>query len=98
MKFNHSFNVEMLLKHNEFLIEGDIDSENEDDQPFIAVLNNTQTFQTDLCVVCMEYIPNVLFCECGHICLCESCIGASIEKYKCPVCKHPNTIRRVLKH
>ena len=97
MKFTDSFNVEILLKRDEFLIKEDSDSENEEEQLFIAVLNNTQTFQTDLCVACMEYIPNVLFCECGHISLCESCIDVSIEKYKCPVCKHPNTIRRVLK-
>ena len=65
MKFTDSFNVEILLKRNEVLIEedSDSDSENEEEQPFIAVLNNTQTFQTDLCVACMElmyYSANVV--------------------------------------
>ena len=37
--------------------------------------------------------PNVLFCTCGHLCLCEEC-----DKVKslntCPVCKTESTNKR----
>ena len=36
-------------------------------------INNYKTFRQETCVICIERIPNVLFCNCGHICVCEEC-------------------------
>ena len=32
-----------------------------------------QTFKSNECVKCLIKEPNILFCNCGHLCLCEEC-------------------------
>ena len=88
MKFTKRFNAYILIK--------DIDTDDEDDEmPIIKNININKTFKLDECVICMEYIPNVLFCECGHICLCEKCI--EIKQFdRCPICKTDITILRII--
>ena len=49
----------------------------------------------DECVVCMECKPTVLFCDCGHICLCEKCIEIK-QLNRCPICKTDITILRII--
>ena len=56
-------------------------------------INDLRTFKIEQCVICLENIPNVLFCNCGHICVCESCI---MKFNNCPVCKKENTILRII--
>ena len=37
-------------------------------------------------LLCLKEKSNILFCKCGHICICKKCK----EKYKpksCPICK-----------
>ena len=48
--------------------------------------NNNKTFKTEECLVCTENKPNVLFCGCGHISMCEECL-TYYESYKCPSVK-----------
>ena len=59
------------------------------------IINSSQCFKSDRCVICLTNPPNVLFCNCGHICFCSEC-----EKLKnsnrCPICKIYNKIIRVL--
>ena len=59
------------------------------------IINSSQCFKSDRCVICLTNTPNVLFCNCGHICFCSEC-----EKLKysnlCPICKTENKIIRVL--
>ena len=59
------------------------------------IINSTQIFKSEECVICLTNPPNVLFCNCGHIAICIEC-----EKLKdsnaCPVCKTENTILRVI--
>ena len=58
-------------------------------------INKIKTFKTDECVICLENKNNVLFCNCGHICVCKKCV--EIERLtKCPVCKTKNTILRII--
>ena len=46
----------------------------------------SKSFKSDECVICLTIPPNVLFCNCGHLCLCEECDKVkSLEN--CPVCK-----------
>ena len=70
---------------------------NDSDVPLVMIqnINAEKTFKIDECVVCMECISNVLFCECGHICLCEKCI--EIKQFnRCPICKTDITILRII--
>ena len=58
-------------------------------------INTDKFFKLDECVICLTNLPNILFCNCGHLCLCVEC-----DKTKslnvCPVCKFENTIKRNL--
>ena len=54
-----------------------------------------KTFKSDQCVICLEEEPKVLFCNCGHICICEKC--ATHRYDNCPDCKKENTILRIIK-
>ena len=62
-------------------------------EPIINV--GKKSFKYDECIICLTNLPNVLFCDCGHLCLCEEC-----DKMKslntCPVCKTENTIKRII--
>ena len=53
-----------------------------------------KTFKSDQCVICLEKKPKVLFCNCGHICICEKCVFNRFDN--CPVCKKENTILRII--
>ena len=59
------------------------------------VINVTKTFKTEECVICIENGPNILFCNCGHLCICNNCLEFK-KLSKCPVCKTENTILRVI--
>ena len=58
-------------------------------------INAVQTFKCNECVICLTNQPNVLFCNCGHMCICEECDRVkSLET--CPVCKTKSTIKRLV--
>ena len=61
---------------------------------FPTLINNYKTFKSDQCVICLEKEPKVLFCNCGHICICEKCVFNRFDN--CPVCKKENTILRII--
>ena len=58
-------------------------------------INVEKCFKYDECIICLTNLPNVLFCNCGHIAICEEC-----EKMKslnaCPICKTKITIKRMV--
>ena len=59
------------------------------------IINASQTFKSEECVICLTNPPNVLFCNCGHIAICSEC--EKIEEFnKCPICKIKNKIIRIL--
>ena len=61
----------------------------------IKIINESQTFKSVECVICLTNPPNVLFCNCGHIAICSDC--EKIEEFnKCPICKTENEIIRIL--
>ena len=39
----------------------------------VKVINIDKTFKTEECVICLSTKPNILFCNCGHICICYEC-------------------------
>jgi len=49
--------------------------------------------ENDVCSICYEYLPNVLFIPCAHQVTCSGCVNKmSPEKrpttLKCPICQH----------
>ena len=61
---------------------------------FHASVNKYKIFKSKECVICLEKEPKVLFCDCGHICICEKCVFNRFDN--CPVCKKENTILRII--
>ena len=89
--FSDYFSVELVIIVDEDY--DDEDDDNEEDEPLI--INEVKTYKSDECVICLENKNNVLFCNCGHICVCEKCIEIK-RLTKCPVCKTENTILRII--
>ena len=58
-------------------------------------INTNKTFKTEECLICTENKPNVLFCGCGHLSMCEKCLRY-YESYKYPVCKNINKNIRII--
>ena len=58
-------------------------------------INTHKTFKTEECLICTENIPNVIFCGCGHLCVCDECVK-TYQSYKCPMCKHINKNIRII--
>ena len=56
-------------------------------------LNTIRTFKDEDCVICINTKPNILFCDCGHTCICEECYIA-LEDNKCPKCRSKNKVIR----
>ena len=77
----------------------DIEDEQEPEEEYIQnearIINSSQSFKSDECVICLTNPPNVLFCNCGHLCLCSECERKKISN-KCPICKTENEIIRTL--
>ena len=59
------------------------------------IINSSLSFKSNECVICLTNPPNVLFCNCGHLCLCSECERKKISN-KCPICKTENEIIRKL--
>ena len=60
-------------------------------------INKEKIFYSDHCIICSDLKPVVLFCNCGHLCICNRCWLLMIDKkYCCPICREVNTIVREL--
>ena len=59
------------------------------------IINSTQTFNSKECIICLTNPPQVLFCNCGHLCYCSECEKLKTSN-KCPICKTENEIIRML--
>ena len=69
-------------------------SSSEDEDEKISI-NDLKTFKSNECVICLEKESNILFCNCGYICICNICIEVK-KLSKCPICKTENTILRII--
>ena len=71
------------------------DSDDSDDEEKEELsINDFKTFKLEQCIVCLEEEPKVLFCNCGHLCICKKCLVRRFDN--CPVCKKENTILRII--
>ena len=59
------------------------------------IINPTKTFKSDECIICLTNKPNILFCNCGHLCYCVNCYKIKTLS-TCPICKTNNEIIRTL--
>ena len=84
------FRVEITLDRHLENIVANYPSEDE-----AININEIKTYKINECVICLENKANVLFCNCGHICVCEKCIEIK-RLTKCPVCKTENTTLRII--
>ena len=66
---NHNFTGPGILLARRLGVIPDNEEENEEEQ----IINTDKSFKSDECVICLTKPPNVLFCNCGHLCLCEEC-------------------------
>ena len=88
-------NDELIISHTEPTFE---DEEEEDDEPppeKPKIINLFKIFKSEECIICMDDKPNILFCNCGHLCECEGCYKIKTPS-TCPVCKTDNEIIRML--
>ena len=101
----NQINIKLLtsyynINHDQYLIlRGDIEDEEEEPEEYIQnetpIIKSSKSFKSNECVICLTNPPNVLFCNCGHLCLCSECERKKISN-KCPICKIENTIIRIL--
>ena len=91
LTFTHHFNLLFLLKSQ---ILGPLREESEEEREEKKI-NTSKSFKSDDCVICMDTPPNILLCNCGHICIFEKCI--EIKQFdQCPICKTDITILRII--
>ena len=86
---------ELRISHTEPTLE---DEDEEEEEPLFEkpkVINLFKIFKSDECIICMDNKPNILFCNCGHLCECEGCYKIKTPS-TCPVCKTDNEIIRIL--
>ena len=79
-----------LENNNELTVSHEVPTTEE-----IKVINLFKIFKSVECVVCMNDKPNILFCNCGHLCECGECYKISTSSI-CPICKTDNEIIRTL--
>ena len=68
--------------------------DSDDEEKEELSINDFKTFKSDQCIICLEEKPKVLFCNCGHLCICEKCLVHRHDD--CPVCKKETTILRII--
>ena len=76
-------NNEMIVSHTEPIPED------------TKVINLFKIFKSEECIICLTNQPNVLFCNCGHLCYCIKCYKLKTLS-TCPICKTDNEIIRML--
>ena len=58
-------NFKLVIQVHDLFIKPD-----ETYEPY-EIYNKNKTFKQEECCICMANKPNILFCNCGHICICE---------------------------
>ena len=97
MSYQKPFHVEILFRRRRINNNNIVHNypSNLKNKNNAITINEIKTYKTNECVICLENKNNVLFCNCGHICVCKKCIEIK-RLTKCPVCKTENTILRIL--
>ena len=56
---------------------------------------NKKCTKEETCCICLSNPSNILFPDCGHLCICENCNNNIIE-LKCPMCRTEVTHQRII--
>ena len=90
---DYDFYFEALgeLEENNELVVSHTEPINEE----VKIINSAKIFKSDECIICLSNPPKVLFCNCGHLCLCAECREIK-SLSECPICKTENEIIRML--
>ncbi len=48
-----------------------------------------------VCIVCLERDSDMIFPECGHLCLCRPCVASCGQLDRCPICRERGRPRQV---
>ena len=75
--------------------ESEEEEEESEEEEEPKIINTEQVFKSDECTVCLSNISNVLFCNCGHLCICVECDKTKSLK-NCPICKTESKIKRII--
>ena len=86
-------NGELIISHTEPTFEDEEEEEPTPEKP--KIINLFKIFKSEECIICMDNKPNILFCNCGHLCECEGCYKIKTPS-TCPVCKTLNEIIRMI--
>ena len=74
-RFRREFNYNMYWRHRlsveEYLEATNSDNEMSDEGELYIHLS--KTYREDCCVICLESKPNILYLDCMHIAICDSC-------------------------
>ena len=86
-KYDDNFTIEgeffICIDVNAMVIT-DYDSNEEDEDEDVKPIRKTITESE--CIICYENIPNMLFTECLHVCVCNICDSKG-RFNKCPMCR-----------
>ena len=95
IEYGRMGNSARLERHTERIERERIEREEDESDEEEKVINTDKSFNLNECVICLTNPPIVLFCNCGHLSICEEC-----DKVKslnvCPVCKTENYIKRMV--
>ena len=89
--YDFYFSVLAELENNNELIVSHAEPIPEDPK----VINLFKIFKSDECIICLTNKPNIIFCNCGHLCYCVKCYKIKTPS-TCPICKTANEIIRML--
>ena len=56
---------------------------------------NKKCTKEETCCICLSAPSNILFTDCGHLCICENCDNKLIET-KCPMCRTVVTHQKII--
>ena len=69
-----------------------LNSDNEEENK-VKQINTNKSFKSNECVICLTNPPNVLFSNCGHICICIECD----KRFRClSSLQNENYIKRMI--
>ena len=61
------------------------------------IINEEKTFKEDKCMICLDKEPNVLYCSCGHLCVCSECRkNLKNNKNMCVSCREISVNVRII--